>query len=176
MAQARGRELDRLLMVIQQLSAVRDLPRLQEIVRTAARELIDADGATFILRDGEECFCADEDAIEPLWKGRRFAMSACVSGWVMREKQATAIPDVHADPRVSADAYRPTFVKSMAMVPIRTEAPVGAIGVYWASRHVPTDEEMALLSALADSTSIAMENVRLVDELQIMGVRQLSYL
>ncbi|MBN8615863.1 MAG: response regulator [Deltaproteobacteria bacterium] len=170
-AQVRGREFERLLAVIQQLSGARELRRIQEIVRTAARELTHADGATFILRDEDRCFYADEDAIEPLWKGRRFPMSACVSGWVMHERRAVAIPDIYADPRVPTDAYRPTFVRSMAMMPIRTDAPVGAIGVYWATERVPTDEEMKLLSALADSTSVAMENVRLFEELQA-GLRE----
>ncbi len=45
------------------------------------------------------------------------------------------------------------------MVPIRTRAPIGAIGSYWASRYAATKEEIALLQALADSTSVAMENV-----------------
>ncbi len=164
--QERPRGFERLLVVIQQLSAARDLLRVQEIVRTAARELTSSDGATFVLRDGNLCFYADEDAIAPLWKGLRFPMSACVSGWVMNERQATAIPDIYDDPRVPTEAYRPTFVKSMAMMPIRTELPVGAIGVYWATPHVPTDEEMSFLAALADSTSIAIENVRLFEELQ----------
>jgi light-regulated signal transduction histidine kinase (bacteriophytochrome) len=47
------------------------------------------------------------------------------------------------------------------MVPIRTESPIGAIGNYWATRHLATEEEVRALQALADSTSIAIENVML---------------
>jgi light-regulated signal transduction histidine kinase (bacteriophytochrome) len=47
------------------------------------------------------------------------------------------------------------------MVPIRTADPVGAIGNYWATRRQPRPEEVKLLQALADSTSVAMENVQL---------------
>jgi hypothetical protein len=36
-------------------------------------------------------------------------------------------------------------------------SPVGAIGVYWAKQHRATQEEIELLAALADSTSIAIE-------------------
>ena len=49
------------------------------------------------------------------------------------------IEDIYADDRIPHDAYRPTFVKSLAMVPIRTLDPVGAIGNYWAERHQPTE-------------------------------------
>src|ERR1700727_2941978 len=43
------------------------------------------------------------------------------------------------------------------MTPIRTVAPVGAIGVYWAKQHRATAEEIELLAALAARTSIAIE-------------------
>lgn len=155
-----------LVSVIEELSLARNLDRVIEIVRHAARELSGADGATFVLRDGDLCHYADEDAIAPLWKGSRFPMSACISGWVMLHREPTVIEDIYADPRIPADAYRPTFVKSLAMVPIRTASPIGAIGTYWARRYRPTDEHLRLLQALADSTSCAMESVQVYRELE----------
>jgi signal transduction histidine kinase len=153
------RAMERLIEVVQTLSLARDLPAITAIVRDAARELTGADGASFVLRDGASCHYVDESAIAPLWKGRRFPMSQCVSGWVMINKAAVVIEDIYADPRVPADVYRSTFVKSLAMVPIRTLDPAGAIGIYWAARHRPTEEEMRLLQTLADTTAVAMENV-----------------
>jgi diguanylate cyclase (GGDEF)-like protein len=52
------------------------------------------------------------------------------------------------------------------MVPIRTLDPIGAIGNYWASPHTATAEQVELLQALADSTSIALENVQVYAELE----------
>lgn len=155
---------DHLIAVIQQLSLARDLDGITSIVRQAARQLTGADGATFVLRDGPHCYYADEDAIAPLWKGRRFPLEACISGWSMLNRTEAIIEDVYADPRIPVEAYRPTFVKSLVMVPIRTAAPIGAIGNYWATSHRATDDEIRLLRALADSTSIAMENVQLYAE------------
>lgn len=157
---------EHLIGVVQQLSLARDIQTVMEIVRRAARELTGSDGSTFVMRDGDQCFYADENAIEPLWKGLRFPMKACVSGWAMLNRQSVVIEDIYLDPRIPIDAYRPTFVKSLAMVPIRTLAPVGAIGNYWAKCHRATAEEMALLQALADSTSIALENIHLYDEME----------
>ena len=156
----------RLIRVVQELSMARDVDRVAEIVRHAARELTGADGATFVLRDGNQCFYRDEDAISPLWKGQRFPMSLCISGWAMLNRQATVIPDIYLDPRIPHEAYRPTFVKSLVMVPIRTLDPIGAIGNYWASPHTATAEQVELLQALADSTSIALENVQVYAELE----------
>src|SRR5688572_20875568 len=155
-----------LIADVQRLSLARDLETVQAIVRRAARDLVSADGATFILRDVDRCYYADENAIAPLWKGQRFPMKACVSGWVMMHAEPAIITDIYSDARVPVEAYRPTFVKSMAMVPIRTEQPIGAIGVYWASRHSATREEIELLQALANTTAVAMENIQVYAELE----------
>src|SRR5262249_32531599 len=122
-ATAYCRGMERLVLAVQDLSLARHLPEIMAVVRRTARELTGADGATFVLRDGMRCHYADEDAIAPLWKGRRFPMSACISGWAMLERRPAVVPDIYQDPRIPHDAYRPTFVKSLVMVPIRTAAP-----------------------------------------------------
>lgn len=155
-----------LVAVIQRLSLARSMDDVQRIVRTAGRRLTGADGATFVLRDGDQCYYADEDAISPLWKGQRFPMDACISGWTMLNRRPAAIEDIYEDERIPHDAYRPTFVKSLAMVPIRRLDPVGAIGNYWSTRHRPTAQEMEVLQALADSTAVALENVRVYRDLE----------
>ena len=160
------RGMERLVEVVQELSQARDLPRIREIVRKAARELTGADGATFLLREGDYSYYADENAIGPLWKGQRFPLNGCIGGWTMLHREAVVIEDVLADARVPQDVYRPTFVRSLVMVPIRTANPVGAIGNYWSAPRQPRPEEVRLLQALADSTSVAMENVRLYTNLQ----------
>ncbi|WP_044870643.1 sensor domain-containing diguanylate cyclase [Pseudomonas sp. LFM046] len=160
------RNLESLVRAIQELSLARDLDRIAEIVRSAARELVGADGATFVLRDGDRCFYKDEDAISPLWKGLRFPMETCISGWAMLNREPAVIEDIYRDSRIPYDAYRPTFVKSLVMVPIRSLDPVGAIGTYWAKERRANEREVGLLQALADSTSVAMENVQLYNELE----------
>lgn len=160
------RGMERLLQAVQQLSLARSLPEIRHIVRTAARELTGCDGATFIVRDNDHCFYAEEDAISPLWKGCRFPIDTCISGWSMLNREAAVIPDIYVDDRISHVAYRPTFVKSLVMVPIRQLDPIGAIGNYWAVERLPSEKEVSLLQALADSTSIAMENVQLYTHLE----------
>lgn len=165
-----------LVATIPKLAFARTLPEIQVIVRSAARRLAAADGATFVLRDGECCYYADEDAIAPLWKGRRFPLQACISGWSMQHRRHVAIADIYADARIPHDAYRPTFVKSLAMVPIRTADPLGAIGVYWAAFRLASEEELTLLQALADSTAVAVENVRVYQALLEAQVETLDRL
>jgi GAF domain-containing protein len=144
-----GRAVDR-------LAKARRFDEVTKIVRTSARQLSGADGVTFVLRDGDRCYYADESAIGPLWKGKRFPLNTCISGWVMANHQAVAIPDIYADPRIPHAAYRPTFVKSLAMVPVREPDPIAAIGAYWAKRHLASRQELRILEVLADASALAL--------------------
>src|SRR5579862_9391663 len=49
--------------------------------------------------------------------------------------------DSRADSRVPHDAYRPTFVKSLVMVPVPQQQPIAAIGAYWQTHHEATWNE-----------------------------------
>jgi diguanylate cyclase (GGDEF)-like protein len=149
----------------QDLSHATTMKDVQRVVPTAARSLTGADGATLVLRDDDECLYVAEDAIEPLWKGTRLPLSACISGWAMLNGRPAAIEDVYADERVSHDAYRPTFVKSLLTVPIVAHESLGAIGMYWAQPHQATVFDIALARALAASTAVALEHLRMGEQL-----------
>ena len=142
-----------------ELASATDPAGIQELVRTAARRLAGSHGATLVLREGDHCFYADEDAISPLWKGQRFPVTQCISGWAILHRQAAVVPDIELDGRVPIAAYRPTFVRSLAVVPIGEDQPVGAIGVYWAVRHVATDSELDSLTELSALAAAALDRV-----------------
>jgi putative two-component system response regulator len=165
-----------LLEAIQNLSLARTLPDVRNIVRWAGRRVTRADGATIVLPAGEECFYADEDAISPLFKEGRFALDACVSAWVMSHREPAVIEDIYEDERVPHDVSRPTYVRSLAMVPIRRHDPLGTIGTYWARRHEASSDEVHALQALADSTAVAIENVRTYQQLEESRLETLNRL
>ena len=150
----------------QRLSLARSIPEITEIARKVARELCGADGATFVIREGDLCHYVDEDAIEPLWKGKKFPLKECISGWSILNGNVAVIEDIYSDERIPHAAYRPTFVRSLVMVPIRQHKPLGAIGNYWAKEFKPGEECVIQLRALANLVSIALENVQLVQELK----------
>lgn len=151
--------------LVLELSMARGLGEIMDVVRQRARQLVGADGITFVLRDGDKCFYADEDAIAPLWKGQRFPISSCISGWAMMNRQSVVIDDITLDERIPQDAYRQTFVKSLAMVPVRMEDPVAAIGAYWAQKQLPSTEQLHFLRRIANSAAVAITNVGLLEAL-----------
>lgn len=152
-------EVSRVIIeTIEALSVASDLSKITQTVAQAARKLTDSDGTSFVLREDDKCFYADENAISPLWKGKHFPLEACISGWTMLHRKIATIPDIYKDARIPHDAYRPTFVKSLCMVPIRSASPIGAIGNYWSKEYHPTNEEIKHLQILANCASVAVEN------------------
>ncbi|WP_022681602.1 PAS domain S-box protein [Sphingobium bisphenolivorans] len=151
------------------LARARSLDDVVETVRAAARSVTGAEGITFVTCEGDECHYVAEDAIDPLWEGKRFRLSECVSGWVMRHQEAAIIPDVFADDRVPHDLYRATFVRSMAMMPVRASSVEAAIGAYWQEAGGPDPQSVDLLSKLARFAGAAINNVDLQNSLEILN-------
>jgi len=151
---------------VARLTAATTLGEVTDAVTTAVRELLRADGATFVLREDDTCFYADENAISPLWKGQRFPAHSCVSGWVMQHGELAVIPDIYADDRVPHDAYRPTFVRSLAMAPVSAADPVAAVGAYWATLYDPSPRELTMLGALANAAASSLTNLELREQLR----------
>jgi GAF domain-containing protein len=130
------------------------------IVRTLARTLSGADGATVVLKRGHRVAYVDEDAIGPLWKGQDFPIEACISGWAITHRETVVIDNIYDDARIPVIAYKPTFVNSLAMAPVRPADPIAALGAYWANPHRATRAQVDGLEAVARLTATALERVR----------------
>jgi GAF domain-containing protein len=142
------------------MRSARTVDEVEAAIRSSARAAAEADGATVIRRDGEYCHYVAEDAMSPLWRGQRFPVRECISGWAMIHNETVRISDIRADPRIPQPAYRPTFVRSLAVVPIGREPAIGAIGVYWADLHEPSPSEIVALERLAAAAMDALRRIR----------------
>ncbi|MBB3945221.1 signal transduction histidine kinase [Rhizobium skierniewicense] len=136
-----------------------------EIMRTSARFLIGCEGIAIIRRDGDLCHYVEEDAIGPLWKGKRFPMVACVSGWAMLNRQTVVVPDISRDNRIPHELYADTFVKAVVVAPVGAGTAVGAIAAYWAQPYEPSQWEIETLEALASAAASAFETIDLIQSL-----------
>ncbi|MEN3747523.1 GAF domain-containing protein [Sphingomonas sp. HF-S3] len=149
----------RLMDMLGQLAQVDSIDGLVMALRGSARAIGNADGITVVRRIGNRVAYVAEDAASPLWAGHDFPIETCISGIAMTENRPIVIDDIYADNRVPIDAYRSTFVKSMAMFPIGMGEPRMAMGGYWA-RVGPIDQEaIALLSNLARAASPVFDRV-----------------
>lgn len=150
-----------LLAAVESLTRAGTTEEIIELVRSSARRLIGCDGIALIIRDGDLCHYVEEDAVGPLWKGRKFAMADCISGWAMLHRQTAVIADIAQDARIPMHLYSDTFVRSLVMVPIGIE-PIGALGAYWGEIYQPSEYEIESVETLARATATALENARLV--------------
>ncbi|QOG19871.1 MULTISPECIES: ATP-binding protein [Bradyrhizobium] len=145
---------------------------LDTLVASAAR-LCDADeGTIFRPRDGVFYLAAScgLDA-EQETKLRTFASvpeRGSVVGRTLLDGKTVHVPDVQADPEYApSSARRRSNVRTMLGVPLLREG--APIGVFVLTRHVVrpfSEKQIELATTFADQALIAIENVRLFEEVQ----------
>ena len=138
---------------------MRTIDETAAIAARLARQLVGADGACIVLRDGAFVHHIAEDAIAPVWRDKRLAVESCISGWVMVHAAPAEVADIEVDTRVPP-FVRGTFVRSLVMVPVDANEPFAAIGAYWQQRGRITAHTTAMLVAFAGDVANALANAR----------------
>lgn len=139
--------------------AARSRDDVVAVLARSARRLIGADGIAVVLRDESRCHYVAEDAIEPLWKGQRFPLEACVSGWAMLHDETVVVPDVTLDPRVPVAPYSNKSISSLVMAPIGAPEPVAALGAYWCALVFLDTATVSRVEALARLAGEALAQI-----------------
>ena len=147
-------------------------PVLNTIVETAAR-LCNAEFAViFRLQDGQYHSAASNNAEDtflrhaaqhPIPAGR-----GSLIGRAALERKTIHLPDCLADPEYTYLEYQSIGkYRSMLGVPLmREDVPIGVIGLMRNAVMPFTDKQIELVTTFADQAVIAIENVRLFDEIQ----------
>ena len=100
-------------------------------------------------------------------KKPRLAVAESLLGMVVRRKKPTQVEDLPRSTRyVHVDVARREGLVSLLSVPLLFggEA-IGALSVYTGARHVFSNEEVRILSALAELSAIAIEKARLYERI-----------
>ena len=158
-----------------------DLPSvLQTLIESAAR-LCEADKASITRQIGGEFFRAEfyGFSAEFIEYARAFPVvreTGTATGRALLEGQVIHIPDVQADPQYSWSevAQKLAGYRTILGVPLLREGiPIGVMALTRSEVRPFTDKQIELVTTFADQAVIAIENVRLFDEVQAR-TRELS--
>jgi len=96
-----------------------------------------------------------------------------IAGWVFQNRASTIVNDTSSDPRFDADVDGKTGfrTKNILCVPLinRQKECVGTLQALNKNRGNFTDDDVEMLSSIADYATIALENSRLYEELKSMN-------
>jgi len=152
-----------------------DLQPVLETLTESAAQLCDAEIAAIIREKGDAYSWATSYGLTPGSAEALMATSltmkpgrATVVGRVLQDGKTVHLPDVLMDPEYQAlDAQQVVGYRAILGVPLmRAGAPIGIILLM---RRLPkpfTDKQIELSETFADQAVIAIENVRLFDEVQ----------
>jgi two-component system, NtrC family, sensor kinase len=150
-----------------------DLQAVFETVAESSVRLCGADRAFVHRIDGEFLRMAmavnasqelkDFISQNPIRPGRHSAV-----GRAALERRTIHIPDILADPEYSYGAKDVEKIRTVLGVPIlKGDDLLGVLGIYHLEEVRPfTDKQIALVETFSDQAAIAIDNVRLVDELR----------
>ena len=144
---------------------------LQTLVASAAR-LCDAEKGTITRQKGGVFYRAESHGFSaefmdyvrdlPVEPERGTA-----AGRALLEGKAVHIADVRADPEYNFEAQRLDSYRTIIGVPmLREGVPIGVLTLTRSDVRPFTDKQIELISTFADQAAIAIENVRLFDEIQ----------
>ena len=144
------------------MSQAIDPMRLMQRVTDRTLELIStANGVMIGIADdhGVTYVCGAGDTGSRV--GTRVNLDSSLTGLAVRTGQILRSDDTASDPRVDAEACRQLSVASLVCVPLsRTQETLGVMAVNAARPNAFTDEDVAVLSRLADFLSVAIGSAR----------------
>ncbi len=161
--------LARLLQISQRLSSTLRLDELLSLVMDVATELTQTETASILLVDrstGQLHFAAStrgevpQDIVVPL--------DNSIAGWVVRHSRSLILEDVQTDERFYAnvDENLEFVTRSMLAVPLVTgQGVIGALEVINKQDDADyTNQDVALMEALASQSAVAILNVHLFSQ------------
>jgi len=169
------RRVEELIFLNRVGRAITSSLNLERVLTTVMEEtalVLKTEAGSLLLLDEESSELVFKAAVGPRseeMKGLRLPLGRGIAGWVAREGQPLLVPDVREDPRFYSGIDEATgFVtRSVLAVPLKVKGKV--IGVIEAVNKTEGNfgqTDVALLSSMAQSAAIAIENAQLYKDLQ----------
>ncbi len=159
------------------LTSTLDVKEILRIVMEKIRQLIGPKNWSLLLVDEERNDLFFEIVVGKeanRIKGMRLKMGEGIAGWVAKEGIPLYVPDVRKDKRFTnrIDKLTNFTTRSIICVPLKSKGKVlGAIELINEMEERPfTDEDMLLLTTLADYAAIAIENAKYLKKVEELTI------
>lgn len=168
----RNDELETMVELGKALTATLDLSEVLNAVMTSVCQTIKASTWSLLLVDEKSHELIFEVVVSPAaerLKGKRIPAGQGVAGWVAAHGQALLLPDVQQDGRFIVDYDRESAftTRSIACVPLKSaDCILGVIELINPFDEGFVDDDLQLLSTIADFAAIAIENARNYQRIQ----------
>jgi signal transduction histidine kinase/DNA-binding response OmpR family regulator len=165
----RAGELAVLNKVGQAITSTLDLDEVLTLVMTEVRAMLGVEAASVLLHDAEHdelIFTADAGPATETLVGTRMPATMGIAGWVMQEGRQVLVDDVRDDLRFydGIDAVTGLTTRSLLAMPLVHKGRViGVIEAINKADGVFDKYDQNLLSTLAGSAAVAIENARLYE-------------
>jgi GAF domain-containing protein len=152
-----------------------DLQTVLDTLVKSAHELCEADSAFLFHYDGKQFSWGADYGFSPEYKSfmqrelpRLKPGRGSLSGRIALERATVHIPDFHADPEAKwQEAYEIGHTETLLGVPLlRNGALIGVLGLVRTKVRPFTEAQIELVNTFADQAVIAIENVRLFEDVQ----------
>jgi signal transduction histidine kinase len=175
-AEKRIARLERIISISRSLNSTLSLRPLLNRIVDAARELTDTEASSLMLLDprtGELHFEAATGVRSHEIRSTVVPMEGSVAGWVIQNAQPLVVPDAQSDPRIfrETDEQIDFETRSLIAVPLAVRGKmIGALeAVNKQSGGAFTDEDVEILTTLADQAAVAIENALLFEQSDLVA-------
>lgn len=174
--------LERIVKVSQILNSTLSVEPLLQIIVQAATELTNTEACSIMLidkRTGELRFAEATGGVTEALKKISVPMENSIAGWVIRKDKPLLIRDAKNDPRWHRGVDESTDFETQSILGVPLKVREQVIGVVEVVNKKTEEgfnqDDVQIATTLASHAAIAIENARLMDELQ-RAYRDLSQL
>jgi signal transduction histidine kinase len=169
------KQIEHLMMMLEItriLSSTLDVRKLEQLIVQSATKLTECEDCSILLVDpqtGELKFEASAGLTEEKTQPIVVPMDGSIAGWIVRHNEHVIISDVQNDPRFYKQSDKSTGFDTRSLLGVPMSFKGRPIGALEAVNKIDGDFEEAdaeELAVLAAQAAVAVENARLLTELQ----------
>src|SRR6058998_245484 len=169
--QRRSQRLATLAQMGQIIVSGRYLEEMLQLIVRFVTEMMQAKVCSIMLVDkkkNELVLKAAKCSSEEYWQRPNLKIGKSLISRVVKERKPLVVRDVTKEAEYRyPELAKKEGVRSLLSVPmVVKDHVIGVINVYSAEERVSTDEDIRLLSTVADQAALAIQNTKLMDEMQ----------